>query len=247
MAIVYYPNRVYKEIPPAIDRVRTMRDPMLIRGRSNVASTALDVVISPSTGNWNINSIKFTFDSATARDYSAKILGGRKVVTNLNDYLWFQHTNSLWQKITLSAGFYTGTELATELQTQLNANTEFTSLGITFTVAYDSATGLFTITPSSGELRYIDANNTQQLSDRQSIAGHLFGLTTDSAFGATVVSDTEVYGLGEEAAVIDASGSVVTEHYQDDLHVLNEDQALHLASSVAAVIINYEICYEDMV
>ena len=183
------------------------------------------------------------FSAATARDYGWSIINGRKVVEGLNDYLWFQTNTSLWKKITLTPGFYTGDELATELQTQLDA----TFTPITFTVAYSETTGLFTITPSSGTLRYIDSNNAQTLPYRQSIAGHLFGLTATTALGATVTSDTAVFGLNNSTSLVDETASAVTEHFNDDIHILEVDQALNITSGTAAIYVDYAVSYEEMV
>jgi len=246
MSIKYFPDRVFKKNAAAIDSVMAKRDVKLLRGSANVTSSALDVYLSTS-GDWQVNSIKFTFNNATARDYSVDVASGVKVLTDLNDSLWFQTPTTLWQKIVLSQGFYTGTELATELQTQMNANTVYTAAGLTFTVAYDAATGLFTITPSSATLKYLKTNTTQRLPERDSLGGHLFGLNVDSAFGATVVSDTAEFGLNTEAWIIDESGSVVTEHYNNDIQILSLDQALHLASGTANTVITYEIAYEEIV
>ena len=246
MSIKYFPNRVYKAAAPAIDRVMAKRQPKLVRGHANVASTALDVVIS-SNGDWHVNAIKFTFNSSVSRRYTVSILGGVKVLQNLNDYLWFQTPDALWQKITLTPNFYTGTQLATELQTQLNANPAYVALNKTFTVAYDPATGLFVITPSAGTIRYIQQNNTQRLPDRDSIAGHLFGLTTDGSFAANVTSNTTVYGLNQEAAIIKETTVTVTQDYSDDIHILSLDQALHVVTNTATVEVDYEIEYEEIV
>jgi len=246
MAIIYYPNRIQKKTPPAIDRVMAQRRPQLVRGASNVASTALDVVVSANT-DWQLNSIKFTFDNANPRDYSAKILGGRKVVTDLNDYLWFQSGLTLPQKITLDAGFYTGDQLAVELKDKLDNNTEFNADGVTFTVTYDAATGLFTITPSSGTIRYLNVNTMQTQRYRDSIAGHLFGLTADTAFGASVTSNETVFGLNQEAWVVDETGSAVEEDFFDDLKILDIDQAVHIEVSTAPLRVDYEVNYEEIV
>jgi hypothetical protein len=246
MSIIYFPNRTFKKNSPAIDRVMAQRSPQLIRGRTNVASNALSEVISCDT-NWHLNAIKFTFSNVNSRSYSAKILGGVKVVQNLNDYLWFMMSGILWQKITLTPGFYTGTQLATELQTRLTANTAFTAAGKTFTVVYSDDTGLFTITPSSGTVRYIQTNTFRTISDKDSIAGHLFGLTQDTVFASSITSNTPVFGLNQEAWIIDEDDAVVTEHYNDDIHVLSMDQALHLTSNVANVSIDYEIQFEEIV
>jgi len=245
MALIYYPDRIYKKTPALADVQRTQRNIKLEKGQADTTTVALDTVIS-ADNDWKVNSIKFDFSNTTARDYAVKVIGGRKVVENINDSLWFIVTGTLWQKITLNSGFYTGTELATELETQLDAQTAFSDKGKTFTVAYSTSTGLFTITPSSGELKYIDKNNTQQLSDRQSIAGHLFGLTTDQAFASAITSDTACFGLNNEASIINETGSTIVEHYHDDIHTLSVDQALHITSSIAATTISYAIAYEEI-
>lgn len=246
MSIKYFPNRIYKKNDAAIDRVIAKRRPQLIRGSANVTATGVDAVIS-ANGDWQLNSIKFSFSNAAPKTYSVAVQGGVKVLENLNDYLWFQTSNALWQKITLSPGFYTGTQLAAELESKLNANADFSAAGTTFTVAYSAITGLFTITPTGATLRYIQTNTSQTLSRCDSIAGHLFGLNVTTAFGATVVSDTPVFGLNDEAWVISETNSLVTEHYNDDIHILDLDQALHITTNAASMIVGYEVCYEEIV
>lgn len=246
MAIKYYPNRIQKQTPPAIDRVLAKRKPQLIRGAANVASTALNTVIS-ANGDWHLNNIKFTFSGATARDFSAKILGGRKVLTDLNDSLWIQHADSLPQSIVLDEGFYTGTELAAELKAKMDANTSFSALGITFTVSYDATTGLFTITPSSGTIRYLEVNTMTTPRYKDSIAGHLFGFTATTSYGSPIASNETVFGLNQEAWIVDESSSTVLENFFDDLKILNIDQALHLETNTASVRVEYEVNYEEIV
>ncbi|MFA7219255.1 MAG: hypothetical protein WC119_01965 [Synergistaceae bacterium] len=243
MAIVYYPNRLQKKLGSAIDRVMAKRTTKLVQGSQDVTTEALNAVISAET-DWQINNIAFAFSNATSRNYSAKVMNGRKVVDSLNDSLWFQHADSLPQEITLDSGFYTGTELAAELKTQLDANDAFTSLGVTFTVVYAEATGKFTITPSSGNIRYLNVNSMTVPRYKDSIAGHLFGLNADTEFASSITSDTDVFGLDSETWIIDETGSVVTEHFNDDDKVLNIDQAIHLASNTASVRIDYAVNYE---
>lgn len=254
MAIVYYPTRIYKrgDRRPAIDRVMAKRLPQMVAGEQNTTSTALTAVIH-SEDNWQIDSIAFTFSSnASARNYSAKIMAGRNVVTNYNDSLWFQVANTLPQNIVMAQGFYNGTELATELQTRLNANAAFIAAGVTFSVAYDSATGQFTITPAGGTARYLNVNTQQAFSasgrsGRESIAGHLFGLNIDTAFAASIVSDTNVYALNIETAIINETGSIVDTHYHDTIHILSLDQAVKIQSNVSSTVVNYVVVYEDLV
>jgi hypothetical protein len=245
MAIKYYPNRIQKQTPPAIDRVMAMRKPQLIRGSKDITESALDVVVSANR-DWHLNSIKFTFSSGTSRDFSAKVMGGRKVVEDLNDSLWFQHSDTLPQNIIINSGFYTGTELATELETQLDSNVAFTALSVTFTVTYSATTGLFTITPSAGNIRYLNVNSMTVPRYQDSIAGHLFGLTANVAYGSPITSNETVYGLNNEAWIIDETESIVLENFFDDLKVLDIDQAIHLETSVAGVIVNYEVNYEEI-
>lgn len=249
MAIKYYPNRVFKGKVPAIDRTMAKRQTETSQGNKNILASALDVTISSNEASgWQIDSIGFSFDAATARNYSAKIKNGRKVVSDLNDYLWLQMTTTLPQRIILDAGFYNGTELATELQTQMNANTAFAAYGVTFTVAYDATTGLFTITPSTGMVRYLDTNPSQTLRTTDSIAGHLFGLNEDSAFAASVSSDTAVGGLNSLADIINETASVVLNDFDDGTYILSIDQALILESNSGVnVSIDYTVVHEALV
>jgi len=245
MAVVYYPNRVQKGVVPAIDRVMAKRNPQIINNREDISVGAIDFRFS-ANADWQLDSVAFTFSDATARDYTVSVMNGRKVLTDLNDSLWFQIDATGPESITLDSGFYTGTELAAELQIQLNANSSFIAAGVTFTVSYNSITGLYTITPSSGTIKYFNVNSAQVLSLRDSIAGHLFGLNATTGFVASIASDTPVKGLDSEAAIISQTGSVVLQHYHDDLHTLTLDQALHITTNVANLTADYSITYEEL-
>ena len=247
MAIINYPDRIYKKIVPAIDRELAKRNPITVSGAQDITVDDLDIVVSPES-DWQIDSIAFVFSNANARNFSASVKNGRKVVTNYNDYLWIEVRGVLPQRIILDSGFYNGTELSTELQTQLDANTSFIAAGITFTVVYDSTTGLFTITPSSSTIRYLDINTGQTIPNRQSIAGHLVGLNTTTSFAANVSSDLALLGLDTVVPIINETASSATSLYHDDLHILSIDQALILGSnSGVAVTIDYTIVYEELV
>lgn len=248
MPIRYYPNRTYKGVVPAIDRELAKRDPKTVNQSQDVSATGINYILS-ANDNWQIDSISFEFSAATARNYSAKIMNGRQIVSNLNDYLWIQIQNvDEPQKIVLDPGFYTGTQMATQLQTQLNANTSFSTRSITFVVAYNGTTGLFTITPSSGSVRYLNVNTAKWIDERDSIAGFLFGFEATSAYGASISSDTAVGGLDSEAAFIAQTASVLLEHYHDDLHTMSMDQALHIETSVAAPLtVDFTVVYEILI
>lgn len=254
MAIIYYPNRVYKGKVPAIDRVMAKRKPTSTIGAANVSAAALDVVVS-SNEDWQVNSIGWTFSNANPRNFSAYIMGGRQVVEHLNDSLWLQISSTLPQPIALTPGFYTGTELATELQTRLNAATlldgstnAFNTMGITFTVVYVAATGLYTITPASGTVRYLNVNTAAVITIRDSIAGHLFGFNTTTAFAASITSDTAVFGLDSEVAFVDQAANDDLTYYHNDFHIMTVDQAVHLTSNSGSdVTLGYVVNYETIV
>jgi len=140
--------------------------------------------------------------------------------------------------------------LATELEAKLDANTVFAAASITFTVAYASPS--FTITPSSGTIRYIDRNNTQPGNIRESIAGPLFGLTTTSTLAASVVSDTPVAGLGNSVSeLVNVSDSatnylLITDDASGNRGPYTIDQAITLATNAAPVDVTYKVNYEEL-
>mgnify|MGYP000600772979 CR=1 FL=1 len=144
------------------------------------------------------------------------------------------------QKITLDEDFYTGTELAAELKSKMDANTAFSDLGLTFTVSYTAATGIFSITPSSGNLKYLEINEFGTIPDRYSIAGHLFGLNANTSFTTPVTSDTAVPGLDSEVAVIDQTASSVLSHY---IHQLSLHK--HIRTSALLLILKYFVYHHD--
>ncbi len=243
MAIKYYPNRVFKKLSSPVDMAMRRGTSYTVSNQYDLTEDAAEDVIS-FNHDFQVDSIKINFSGATARDYYVNVISGRRVVQNLNDYLWFISNTTLPQLITLDEGFYNGTQLATELQTKLNANTAFTQ---TFTVTYTEATGLFNVGVDTGTIKYLDVNTMQTLRTRDSIAGHLLGFNEDSDALSNIDSDTVIYGLNSETAIIDESASVVLEHYFDDVKLLNIDQALQIGASSAAITMNYEINYKEIV
>jgi len=248
MAIINYPNRIYKTKVPAIDRELARRNPITVSGGANILAAAIDETISVNS-DWNLDSVAFTFSNASVKNYGVTVRNGRRVVTNYNDYLWFQMNGKSPQTITLDEGFYSGTELAAELQSKMDANASYIADGVTFTVVYDSTTGLFTITPSSGTIKYLNVNVRQTLRTRDSIAGHLFGFNvTTAAYGASITNDTEVFGLDAEAPIIDEVASADTDRYHDDIHTLSIDQAVRITTNSGVnVRVDWTAVYEVMV
>jgi len=245
MAIKYYPNRIFRAALNPVDAITQKNTVHQFKGVQDITASAIDEVITPLR-DWKVVGIKFTFNNATARDYSASIIGGRTVIENLNDFLFFKTSTSFVQKITLDPGFYTGTELATELETKLDANSAFSNLGITFTVTYDATAGEYTISPSSGELQYLEFNSFGALPDQYSIAGHLLGFNQDSALAAAITSDTVVAGLDSVTAVLEESSNTDFSHYNSDIHTLSLDEAIKITTNTAAVEVNYSVDYQKI-
>jgi len=243
MAIVNYPERIYKTTLPAIDVAIGRSKTYNYHYSQNLTSSGVSEELFANR-NWKINTIIFTFSGATARDFSASIANGRCVVENYNDFLWIQSSLTVWQKIVLTPGFYNGNQLASHLQTLLDANAAFLSAGITFSVTYSATTGLFTITPSTGQIRYINRNLSQVLGQRDSIGGHLFGHTADTSFGATVVSDTSAAGLTVVAPIISQTGNTDTSYIYTTPTNMSIDQRLQFSSGSAAVTLSVDVNYQ---
>lgn len=245
MSIVNYADRVFKTNLPAIDvAIGQKTTPLTFTHSQDITWTRINQTYSIAS-NWEIESIFFTFSAATARNFTAEIVQGVRILEHYNDFLWIRCGGVLYQKITLTAGWYSGTTLATQLQTQLNANTYFAAAAITFTVSYAATTGLFTITPSSGSIQYLQTNTAQGV-ERNSIAGHLFGLTTDSAFAATLVSDTPVFDLDSTFPIIQQTANTSLSYQYVTPVTLTLDQAFKMSSNREPVTVSYIINYKKL-
>ena len=247
MAIINYPENIFRTVLSAIDVTIGRNKTYATQYSKDITSAAIDKLFSANR-NWVVNSVVFNFSTATARNFTIAISNGRTVVSQYNDYLWFlctggTNSNVGLQAITLDAGFYTGAQLASHLQTKLNANAAFSAGGLTFTASYNNSTGLFTITPSSGQIKYINRNISQTLGKRDSIAGNLFGLTADTVLGATVVSDTSYAGLNNDSAVAALTANTATSYVYQTAIPLSVDQSLHVTTNTAAVVVTVDVNY----
>ena len=243
MAIKLYPNRVFRSLPTPVDALMHKETVKQLRGVADITSVAMEAVVTPYR-DWKVVGIKLTFSGATSRNYTVSVVGGRSVLANLNDFLFFQTERTIVQKITLDPGFYTGTELAAHLKSKMDANSAFNALGITFTVAYGSGTGNFSITPSSGNLKYIEYNTSGSLPDQYSIAGHLFGFNANTSFASVLTSDTSVAGLNSESAIITEVANTDLSHYVSDIHYLSLDEAIKVETNTASVEVTYCVDYQ---
>jgi hypothetical protein len=242
MPIKYYPNRIFKKITSPVDRMMINNKTHVKSGQHNLLSEGFNDILS-SDYDFEMNSIKINFSSSTSREYFVKIIGGRRIVQNYNDYLWFSTQKSLPQKILLDPGFYNGEQMAILLEYKLNSIDSFPS---DFAVEYSNETGKFKITANSEDIKYLDINPMETLRNRDSIAGHLFGFNATTEFEEELESDTAIFGLNSEVSFISHTNTVL-EHYFDDKKILSMDQALLIGASAADVIMSYEINYKEIV
>jgi hypothetical protein len=239
MAIVYYPSRPQRAKAPAIDYIMSEPETISTQDGFDLNSGELEEVVS-YPGSWAVNTISLAFADAVSKDYTVAIINGRKVVDRENSYLWFTTNTSFPTKIELDEGFYSGTDLATELETKLDA--AFSPL--TFTVDYNTTTAnVFTIVPSSGTIKYID-RNLQANADKQSIAGHLFGFTEDSSFSASLGSDTEVGALDQEITIASATGDSALSVINTTGYNLTIDQAIKIDITTCATTVDWTVTHE---
>jgi hypothetical protein len=242
MAIKYFTNRPWRAVKPVVDRIG-VAPTISHKGSQDITAAGInDTVFYPAS--WEVTQISASFSAITARDFSVAIQNGRAVVLNANDYLWFQLDTVGPTKITLDAGFYTGTDLAAHLEAKLDA--AFAAASITFTVDYNSTNAnSYTITPSSGTIRYWEYASSLQ---HRSIAGHLFGFEADSsAFSAALVSDTQVPSLDKKVFIIDLTADTQLSILDDDLRCLDIDQSILIESGLAAIVVDWEILYREKV
>lgn len=103
-------------------------------------------------------------------------------VSNLNNKLYVEHSVDGNNTLTLTNGYYTSSELATELKTQLDSIS-----AVTYTVSFDSLTSKYTFTPSAGNFGFKFTTNTSN-SCRKLIGKN----AVDDTLGASQISDNNV-------------------------------------------------------
>lgn len=104
--------------------------------------------------------------------------------------------------ITLTQANYTGTTLATQIQTKLQAST--LTNNTLFTCVYDSTTNKITIAVSGGHTFQIDFSNAETSMESYLLMGFVKNSTT--ADGATITSTNQIDLSGLRHVVIDIDG-----------------------------------------
>lgn len=101
------------------------------------------------------------------------------VVAGENDKLYVEHSVDGNNTLTLTPGLYSFSELDAELTTQLDSIS-----AVTYTITFDTKTGKYTFTPSSGNFGFKFSTNTV------ATCRFLIGKNSiDDVLGATQVSD----------------------------------------------------------
>lgn len=244
MAIEFYPSSDIKRKKHVVDQ---LQEPSIFYNAfdsNNLNGTPVDAIVW-FPGSWEIRRIALHYSTNAAKTYSVALVRGRGVVSGKNDMLFFKVDGYPPQEIILSQGFYTGAQLATHLKTKLDANSDFISAGAApFTVSYDSATGLFSISANGGMLLdyYYRASSLRRL-ENYSSAGKLFGLGQDSGKVATVQSSTPVKNIGVEVDYVAATGSATQNVLATDVLAMTSDDALAIHMGAVNAIGDYEVVF----
>ena len=164
------------------------------------------------------------------KDYSIGKLHGRGILTNWNDSLWITRSNTAY-RIVIPQGFYDNLGVCAALKTALDTFPKFIAQGVTFAVVYDLATGLFTITPSSGTIGYFhDFVSGGHL--RHSTAESVFGLMTDvTSESSSLTSNIAAPSIGTRFEIVGGIASAATKIALTEQLTMDIDTALYIEVS----------------
>jgi hypothetical protein len=249
MPITYYYDSKFKKPYPNFEKIQKRKVILSASNGADLTTSGLNYTLWHPSENWVVHEVLMHFGAATARSYSVNKVIGRGIITNLNDLLWIRCDGYTAQSIYLDQGFYTGTTLATQIKTKLDADANFIAAGVApFTVSYSATTGKFTIVTTAGNIQFINTNIAVGV-NRNSTAGAVVGFAADSSFATSITSDTAVLGLGD-LIPIDAeatSTDINTIVNVDSLSpIFDVDGALNLTIGTVATTVDYKISYEEV-
>ena len=243
MPTQYYPQSFIKKNLSPVQELQQAHVIQSVSGHVDLTSSGLTYNFAP-TANCEILEVQLAFGSTASKNYAISKALGRGIVKGLNDTLWFQPTAVTAQQITIPAGFYNGTALATAIQSQLNSNEIFEDVGATpFSVTYTSVTGLFAITPNSGTVQYLNPNTTVPIFYQNSTLGPLIGFNTSQSYASSLSSTSPVFGLSTTVPILSNNASTDQYIVSTDELVLDIDQALQISVSAVATTLDYKIVY----
>lgn len=242
MAIIYYPDEVFKQRRHVVEQLQQPNMLYGTFGTQNLGSGALAAGIWSSKG-WEVRRISLNFTSASNKTYTLSVVHGIGIAAGLNDRLWVKVPGLSTQEIIIPQGFYTGATMATALAAALNAS-GLPAASKAFTASYDSSAGTFTIAPNAGTMRIYKTNPGVNVRSNSTLAP-LIGFTANTADGASAVSDAAVLGLGTAMTYLSAVNSTSVDVLSTDAVAMTMDnQLLISASSSSSMTASYEVVYK---
>jgi len=243
MPIVNYPDTPggYEN---RIDRQQKGSKLLTVVDHVDLNVAALSLSLYNLEESWKVREVAFAFSNANARTFTIKKKSGRGIVSLANSYFWLAQTSAVAQRIDLDEGFYdTATAFVAHVKAQLDANQAFSDAGVTFTVAHGAATKLISITPSSGQVKYVD-NNTAAAARPKSVASPVLGFTADQGFAASVTGD-EPIDIGTEYVIDSNVGDTSTSYiFTDELDMDIDTELLVESAAGPAVEVTVKVTYE---
>jgi len=245
MPIINYPDAPGGYVNRIDQASKSNRNRIAI-GSADLTTDTLSLRVTNLWEAWRIKEIAFSFTNANARTFTISKVSGLGIITHRNDYFWLAHTDVVAQRIIITPGFYrTDASFTAEVKSQLDSNAAFAAAGITFTVAHDLDTRLFSITPSSGQVKYV-YDNTSQSARTKSIASPVLGFTADTVFGAAATGTVPV-DLDVEYVVDSNVGDTSTTYLFTDALEMDLDSELLITSNTGVgVIITAKVTYVEL-
>lgn len=204
---------------------------------TDITSTGLEHTIELGESKWEVEEVALSFSGAAARNISIAKLSGANIIAGRNDRFWISVAGMVTQRVTLDPGFYDETTFPVEVKAKLDS--VFSSLSVTFTVAY--AAGKMTITNSGALSMVFYMVNERTGVRKNSTAAANMGFTTDQT-GTTLTADVAT-GIGTSFAVISATGDTSTSYVVTDNITMDSDSRLVVSTSTAAITVTSKITY----
>lgn len=209
----------------------------------NINGAAFELDVSEDALSWKVKEVALAFSNANARDFAISKVAGARILPNLNDWFWIQHsTLNSPRRAIIPDGLYTSTtDFATAIKAGLDAVADFAAAGITFTVVFAAATSKYTITPSSGTISFVyDTGTTSPVAaptGNISVAGPMMGFTADTApLAASITSDTGI-DVGTVYAYVTQTANAVTSYVLTDVLEMDMDSVLRVTGTIGVDVV----------
>lgn len=171
---------------------------------------------SNSTTDFTID-IPLVSDATAFKISKLSFFNNQYNIDSRNNKMYYTDSDPAAQTITISSGRYTGTTLATEIQTQMNS-----ASNPAMTCTYSTLTNKFTITDGTGNFQ-------------------LTTTTTTSAIWDYIGFDTSANKTGASTYTSDNQANLNTKYWYVTLDIADNPQlSTHLPNNIAFIIINNE-------